>query len=274
MNCQNFETIVIDLARMRIMDSSVKERALAHSGECETCSQRLDDERALSLGLQALAAEMKSVSASDRVEVELLTAFRNLGVQPRPNTAHRWHYWAAAAAAVLLLVFGISALRSRMAQPDVHEQAKVDSGPPAIHTSSSPAATSSALAVESLTRPGAAIRTNRSARTRSRARELKDRPVDIGAVKDSNEVADTPSTGNPAVPANHTEREVATSFIPVGYASPMAFQDGGQLVRVELPRSAMASFGLPVNLARANERVKADVLVGYDGQARAIRFVQ
>jgi hypothetical protein len=54
----------------------------------------------------------------------------------------------------------------------------------------------------------------------------------------------------------------------------MAFQDGGQLVRVELPRSAMASFGLPVNLDRANERVKADVLVGSDGQARAIRFVQ
>ena len=273
MNCQNFETIVNDLARMQIMDSSVKERALAHSGECETCSQRLDDERALSLRLQALAAEMKSVSASDRVEGELLTAFRNLGVQPRSNTAHRWRYWAAAAAAVLLLVFGISALRSRMGQPNVSEQAKVVSSAPAIQTISSPAATSSDLAARSLPRPGAAIRINRSAGTRSRARGLKDRAVDSGAVKDSNGLADTQSTGNPA-PGNYMEREVATSFIQVGYASPMAFQDGGQLVRVELPRSAMANFGLPVNLARANERVKADVLVGYDGQARAIRFVQ
>jgi hypothetical protein len=52
------------------------------------------------------------------------------------------------------------------------------------------------------------------------------------------------------------------------------FQDGGQIVRVQLPRSAMASFGLPVNMERYNERVKADVLLGVDGVAQAIRFVQ
>jgi hypothetical protein len=45
-------------------------------------------------------------------------------------------------------------------------------------------------------------------------------------------------------------------------------------MRVELPRSTLAGFGLPVNMERVNERVKADVLVGPDGQARAIRFVQ
>jgi hypothetical protein len=42
---------------------------------------------------------------------------------------------------------------------------------------------------------------------------------------------------------------------------------------VELPRSALLSFGLPVDPDRASERVKADVLVGGDGVARAIRFV-
>jgi hypothetical protein len=46
------------------------------------------------------------------------------------------------------------------------------------------------------------------------------------------------------------------------------------MVRVELPRSAMASFGLPVNMDRANENVKADVLMGVDGLAHAIRFVR
>ena len=54
----------------------------------------------------------------------------------------------------------------------------------------------------------------------------------------------------------------------------MTLQDGGQVMRVELPRSALAGFGLPVNMDRVNERVKADVLMGPDGQARAIRFVQ
>ena len=46
------------------------------------------------------------------------------------------------------------------------------------------------------------------------------------------------------------------------------------MVRVELPRYAMARFGLPVNMERYDERVKADVWLGADGLARAIRFVQ
>ena len=50
--------------------------------------------------------------------------------------------------------------------------------------------------------------------------------------------------------------------------------DSAQVVRVELPRSAMMSFGLPVNMDRADERIKADVVVGNDGMARAIRFVR
>ena len=53
-----------------------------------------------------------------------------------------------------------------------------------------------------------------------------------------------------------------------------SLQDGGQIVRVELPRSALANFGLPVNMDRYNEKVKADVLFGVDGLAHAIRFVQ
>jgi hypothetical protein len=50
--------------------------------------------------------------------------------------------------------------------------------------------------------------------------------------------------------------------------------DRGYLVRVELPRTALRKFGLPMNEDRAAERVMADVLMGEDGLARAIRFVQ
>jgi hypothetical protein len=54
----------------------------------------------------------------------------------------------------------------------------------------------------------------------------------------------------------------------------LAQLDSGQVMRVELPRSALMSFGLPMNMERANERIKADVIVGDDGLARAIRFVR
>ena len=74
--------------------------------------------------------------------------------------------------------------------------------------------------------------------------------------------------------ANHVTNEIATDFIPLSYMGTASLQDGGQIVRVQLPRSALANFGLPVNMDRYNEKVKADVLFGVDGLAHAIRFVQ
>ena len=70
------------------------------------------------------------------------------------------------------------------------------------------------------------------------------------------------------------DREIATDFIPLVQGGRFGQADGGHLVRVELPRSALVSFGLPVNFERAGGRVKADVLLGDDGIARAIRFVR
>ena len=74
--------------------------------------------------------------------------------------------------------------------------------------------------------------------------------------------------------ANHVNREIATDFMPLGYLNPATLQDGGQIIRVELPRSSLVNFGLPVNMNRYHEKVKADVLLGADGLAHAIRFVQ
>jgi len=47
-----------------------------------------------------------------------------------------------------------------------------------------------------------------------------------------------------------------------------------QLVRVELPGSALSEVGLPIDPETVNEPVKADVVLGQDGLARAIRFVR
>jgi hypothetical protein len=68
--------------------------------------------------------------------------------------------------------------------------------------------------------------------------------------------------------------EIATEFLPLGYGNALGLQDGGQIVRVEVPRTTLVRFGLPVNTDRVGQRVKADLLLGVDGSARAIRFVQ
>jgi len=66
-------------------------------------------------------------------------------------------------------------------------------------------------------------------------------------------------------------QEIATEFFPlVALAPPI---DGGELVRVSLPASAMRDVGLPVREDRLMDRVQADVLVS-DGMATAIRFVK
>ena len=75
-------------------------------------------------------------------------------------------------------------------------------------------------------------------------------------------------------PANIGNTEIATDFMPLTYGAATNLEEGGRMVRVELPHSAMATFGLPMNMDRANEIVKADVLYGIDGLAHAIRFVR
>ncbi len=47
----------------------------------------------------------------------------------------------------------------------------------------------------------------------------------------------------------------------------------GELVRVVVPAETMRSVGLPVREDHLTDMVQADVLVGQEGLARAIRFV-
>jgi hypothetical protein len=69
--------------------------------------------------------------------------------------------------------------------------------------------------------------------------------------------------------------EVTTDFMPLDYGSVPA--TSVQMIRLAVPRSALAAFGLtplePLDHA-STDTVLADVLVGDDGLARAVRFVR
>jgi hypothetical protein len=62
-------------------------------------------------------------------------------------------------------------------------------------------------------------------------------------------------------------------FIPLPNAEQVGENDDVNVVRMEVPRSAMLTVGLPVSMDRASELVEADVMLGSDGLARAVRFV-
>ena len=67
------------------------------------------------------------------------------------------------------------------------------------------------------------------------------------------------------------KEEIVTEFYPL-MEDPLPFERG-ELLRVSLPAAAMRTVGVPVSEDRLGEIVQADVLVGQEGLARAIRFV-
>jgi hypothetical protein len=79
----------------------------------------------------------------------------------------------------------------------------------------------------------------------------------------------------PVDPGPASIGEVTTAFLPLPYSGvPMS---DGQIVRIEVPRAALARFGLlPVDSVSTEitGTVLADVIVGEDGLARAVRFVR
>jgi hypothetical protein len=78
----------------------------------------------------------------------------------------------------------------------------------------------------------------------------------------------------PAAVAIAGPDEVTTEYFPLQYGTDLTALDGAPVVRMELPRTVVVSFGLPMNPERAAEPIKADVVLGRDGIARAVRFVQ
>lgn len=256
MNCQKFESIVGELARGRMMEVNIRRDALAHSDECSRCTLRLRDEDMLTRGLQLLAAETESAQAPSHLEQRLLEVFRERrALQSVSVTAGRRHYWLSAAAAVLLIVGSVIAIRWQIARStDQIPQVAVG---PGTQTDSGNAVS------DPLPAPVKNVKHPANWKPKARARNI----LASARLYPVTKKTTTPLT-------NNISKEIATEFMPLGYLNAANFQDGGQIVRVELPRSAMASFGLPVNMDRYNERVKADVLLGVDGVAHAIRFVQ
>jgi hypothetical protein len=62
-------------------------------------------------------------------------------------------------------------------------------------------------------------------------------------------------------------------FLPLPNAARIAPNEDVNLVRVEVPRSAMIGLGFEVSAERAAEPVEAEVVLGSDGLARAVRFL-
>ena len=297
MNCQEFESRVELLARGALADARTRAEAAAHEESCGACAARLADERALSTGLRALATEMKDAEAPARVESALLAAFRSraaevtdgdaaanvIPLSGRPRVV-RWSWAktgavaslaAAASLALFVLVRPGAGLKAPGASQEVAgsgARAKMLEPPPggSGQTSARDVAQATPTDVEEPESSPAAGAPGEKASRASYAPRARALNASYGA-GGSRGALSRPAA---AAESRAQEQEIATEFIPLVQGGQYAQAEEGHLVRVELPRSALASFGLPVNAEASGGRVKADVLLGEDGTARAIRFVR
>ena len=211
--------------------------AVAHAKTCLRCARRLANERMLSGIVAAAVAEDSERVAPPEVEKRLIAAFRKQLAASQPRRRALWTGAAVAAIAAAVIVTAVVSLH-RTAEPP-----KAQVKPPQAYQ-------------EPVRVPVAvpAVREVRKPRLRT-LRASRRNPV------------------GPSKPqAMEADREHMTEFIPVFY-DPEPIEQG-QIVRVRLPRAALTAFGLPVNEEHAEEKIRADVLLGEDGLARAVRFVK
>ncbi len=271
MKCRDFEANVLELVNGQLEDSQCRE-ALAHASVCGKCGALLEADQLLSADLRALAAEQSAEEAPPEIEGRLLASFRDrsagratTGVatgatsrpaacrilrqfrQGRPQSVN-WRLWGTVAAGLAL---GTLALPGLLRRPDV-----VPSNSPPLKSLAPPGSTGVVLKPEAP--PVSAVQARSAATLRALSRTPRARPP-------SARVSDR----------HHAiEAEVATDFYAMPYVEPAFPGETMRIVRTRVPRTSFAAFGFPVNGERMFDTVQADVLVGDDNVARAIRFVR
>jgi hypothetical protein len=162
--------------------------------------------------------------------------------------ASNWPRWSLAAVAAILIVFGFIVYRVIQNEPQ-----KADS----VITEKAPAPKPSVERKEQV------VREKLGPRPGSRAPRPKRHdwpPLNAPLITDS-------------MPVYATRGEYATDFVPVSYGGVQKPMECGEVIRMQMPRSAIIAFGLPVSVEHADAPVNAELLLGEDGIARAIRFI-
>jgi len=87
-----------------------------------------------------------------------------------------------------------------------------------------------------------------------------------------------PSTQDASVTStddsSSADAENVTAFVDLPFADPWASDDDEAVLRVNVPQSTLAAYGLPVAEPNRDDQVTAEFIVGEDGVPRAVRLVK
>ncbi len=244
MTCRECQDLMLEVARDRAAPF-VRQTVLAHTEFCSACGTCLDRERALTAGLRAVALEGASSSPSADLESRLLKAFEShhgdrgpMQYMDAPGTRTLPRRWLPVAAAVALCAAGLTWWLTRSED--------VPAPPPVI------------AAVQKLAQPI----------------QVPAPPTQVVDVVRPDRMA----AGHSARPARHASRPAVSppiqpvGFVPIPSAAGLPEFESGQIVRLGIPVTALPNYGVEIPPGSVSA-IQADLLVGQDGQPRAIRLV-
>lgn len=261
MNCREFKELLNELASDRLLDALARKRALVHAGGCESCARQLAAQRALSAGLVEFAeltgqelppARLKQqlrAAVAERRAASVITAVPATVLAFRPAAKLNWQRQALAAAAAILLLFTVSTLLWQ--QSNGIEKTKLASGatptPPATPDVPKPSQVAEPPTTD--LKPSEQLAPRQVANRRPARR-----------VRAAETVTD--------------EQEIASEFVPLTLDTDERALANGTLVRLEVPRARLIAMGLPLRVEADRDTINAEVMMGDNGVAYAIRVVR
>jgi hypothetical protein len=248
MSCTSLNDALVDVARGRDVGPGSAAAVETHVEHCGACAAALAREQRLSdalRGVASMSAEDGPLGATE-LERRLLEAFAQQRGSASPaglaRFAGKGSAWMRIAAAALLAI-GTGAWWQMSGGPG-HRDAGIEPGvvPPTATAPQPPASKPVAGSTDSDARAAPPTRL-----VPQRARPPR-----------------RPGPG-PAAAANE--------FVLLPGAAGLPDFESGEIVRMELPLPSLPAYGIEIGPDVIRAPVEADVLIGQDGQARAIRLV-
>ena len=243
MTCRQLRPYVVDFARGAIDAAVVESQVARHVRGCHDCRALLERERIMSAALQRAAHEIVVPPADEERERALLTLFDEARAKAPARPRVPFWLWSPGLVAAVLMVV-IVGWRMVLVAPAASRTVTEHRAPAARPEVGGKANTSPEVAISAA---------NEEGRWRPRHALLR-----------------------PRVPAPATDVVEAsfetTSFVTWPRATAGPPLESGSVVRVSLPVSILPALGLWPPPSAGSE-VPADLLVGQDGFARAVRLV-
>jgi len=285
MNCRSYRPTLIEFARGVPLPAIEEQRLSDHLALCPGCSEVLSEQSRLNAAIESLNGATKaaaaevwapiSASIEQRVLADLDALRPQTGLREFNNAANlagrSERQWSrrrlailTAAIAACLLVVASAAFYTRsqrhLQDPQPYAASALKRAEPQSASEPLPARESTA-AVRSAAARGGTRKLNAAPQRIFRATDL---PINRAAA------ALTPGSSSAASP--HAG-EANQPFIVIPYTEPLAPYERASIMRMDLPITAVMAAGLPIGAQDPAERVRADVVVGEDGRARAIRLL-